>query len=209
MLHLVHLIGLIDLVDLLVHLVAHLVHLAELVHLLDLIHLVDLIELLQRLVVVQAAAIHGCCSRCRCGDMLLVPSPRVGVVVYARMSSKLVRTAEALGASWKLAAMRLFSCMSANVSRLMLETMESLVAQRALVRTWEVRAILIVLHNAHGHGHGSGGHRGALGSRLCVGEGVLLRRWRRRLCVRLLRLRVATLGVEELREHVKAGSLRG
>ena len=65
--------------------------------------------------------------------MGLVPSSGVGVVVNSRVPSQLIRTGKLLAASWELAGMRLLSCVSANVPGLVLEAVECLVAERALV----------------------------------------------------------------------------
>ena len=151
----------------LVHLV-HLLHVVHLIDLIDLVHLVELIEvahlaqlLLEQVRLVATVALDGSRSGSR-SDMLLVAATRVGVVVNARMSRKLVGSAKSLRASRKLASVWLLSCVRANVSRLVLETVECLIAQRALVRTRKIGSVFIlVLHggDAHGHCHGSAGHR--------------------------------------------------
>lgn len=152
------------------HLV-HLVHLLHVVHLIDLVHLVHLVELievahlaqllLEQMRLISTVALDGCRSGSR-SDMLLVAATRVGVVVDARVSCKLVGSAKSLRASRELASVRLLSSVRANVSRLVLESVECLVAQRALVRAREVGSVFVlVLHggDAHGHCHSSAGHR--------------------------------------------------
>ena len=65
----------------------------------------------------------------------LVSSPRVGVAMYPGMARELVGARELLAAAGELAGMRLLAGMGADVPGLVLEPMEGLVAQRALVRT--------------------------------------------------------------------------
>lgn len=67
--------------------------------------------------------------------LALVPTARVGVVVNARVTSQLIGAGELLAATGELASMRLLARVSANMSCLVFETMESLVTERALVRT--------------------------------------------------------------------------
>lgn len=143
----------------------HLVHLIHLVHLVDLVHLVELLHC--RIVV--HAGLHCCGRGLRRNTMLLVPATRVGVAVDARVARQLVGSAETLGAARELTGVRLLARVGANVSRLMLQTVEGLVAQRALVGSRQIRAVLVlVLHGAHGgHGHGRAGHR-----RRCAGGGL-------------------------------------
>jgi len=54
----------------------------------------------------------------------LVSSPRVWVIVNARVTRQFIRATESLGASWELAGMGLLSCVRPDVSRLMLEAVE-------------------------------------------------------------------------------------
>jgi len=54
----------------------------------------------------------------------LVSSPRIWVVVNARVTRQFIRATESLRASWKLAGMRLLSSVRPDVSRLMLEAVE-------------------------------------------------------------------------------------
>ena len=68
----------------------------------------------------------------------LVASTRVGVVVNSRVTGELVGSGELLAAARELAGMRLLTSVSANVSRLVLKTVEGLVAERALVRPREL-----------------------------------------------------------------------
>jgi len=95
------------------------------------------------------------------GDLVsfLVPSG-IGVIVNARMSSQLVGAAESLAASRELTSVRLFSCVSTNVSRLMFKSMEGPVAQGAFVRSRKVLPLFAVVlvgqssrHQADGGGH--------------------------------------------------------
>lgn len=65
----------------------------------------------------------------------LVASPRVRVVVNTGVAGELIRARELLAAAGELAGMRLLASVSADVSSLMLETVEGLVAERALVRS--------------------------------------------------------------------------
>lgn len=217
--HAVHAVELLHLVEL-----AHLVHLIHLVHL---VHLGKLVELLEGGVVVHAGLDGG--GGCGSRDMLLVAAARVGVVVYSRVARKLVGTAEALGAAGELAGVRLLAGVRPDVARLVLEAVEGLVAERALVGARQVGAVLVrVLHvDSHcRHGHGGGGHRRA---GLAVGLAGLLRRETGRGRAgrggggsgrgrgvgvaglrRGLNLRAA-LGVQQVREHVgwRAGAAEG
>lgn len=67
-----------------------------------------------------------------------VSSLGVGVVVYPRMTSQLVGAGELLATSGELASMGLLAGVSSNVPRLMLETVEGLVAHGTLVRSREL-----------------------------------------------------------------------
>ena len=65
------------------------------------------------------------------------------------MASQLVRPAEALGAAWELAAVRLFAGMCADVACLVFEAVEGLIAQRTFVGARQVWAVLVrMLHAA-------------------------------------------------------------
>lgn len=108
----------------------------------------------------------GCGSCSGGGGMLLVATSRVGVVVDARMAGQLIGTAEALCAARELAGVRLLASVSADVTSLVLEAVEGLVAQRTLVRTRQVRAHILLgrglsslLLRRHVGGHG--GHGGS------------------------------------------------
>ena len=97
------------------------------------------------------------------GGMLLVTASRVGVVVDARVTGQLVGTAEALCAARELAGVRLLASVSADVTGLVLEAVESLVAQRTLVRARQVRAHVLLRRGLSslflgGHLSGHGGH---------------------------------------------------
>lgn len=70
--------------------------------------------------------------------LALVSSSRVGVVVNPRVSSQLIRAGELLAAARKLAGMRLLSRVSADVSSLVLQAVEGLLAERALVGSREL-----------------------------------------------------------------------
>ncbi|KAJ8604929.1 hypothetical protein MRB53_041605 [Persea americana] len=115
-----------------------------------------------------AAAAAACCD--------LLPRRELGVVVYTRVTCQLIAAAEALGAAWKLTAVWLLAGVRADVAGLMFEAMESLFAERALVRSWQVCATLVLavgwamVDACHGHGRDSSGHVGRRileGSRLC------------------------------------------
>lgn len=155
----------------LVHLaqVVHLVHLVHLAHLRHLIKLVELVHLLQRGVMlrgVEEAGLGGSSGGSGSGSMLLVPSARVGVVVYPRVARQLVGATEALGAARELAGVRLLARVGADVSGLVLEAVEGLVAQRALVGARQVGTmVLVLLLHCVGHGgdSGSGGGHGRIG----------------------------------------------
>lgn len=194
----------------LVHLV-HVVDLLHLVHLVDLLQMIELIQLLEGGVVVHARLHRGgrCCRRC---DMLLVAASRVGVVVDARVSRQLVGSAEAFRAAWELAGVRLLARVSANVSRLVLESVEGLVAQRTLVRSRQVRAMLVLVdrdgwhrHGGASHGRRAGGIGGGGGG--CGRRGSRRRRVRRSAWSRgaggggLVKLRL--LRVQQRAKHVK------
>lgn len=66
--------------------------------------------------------------------LALVAASRVGVVMDSRVAGQLIRARELLTAARKLAGVRLLASVSADVSSLVLEAVEGLVAQRALVR---------------------------------------------------------------------------
>jgi len=83
--------------------------------------------------------------------LCLVTPSRVGVVVYPRVAGQLVGAGEAFGAAVELAGVRLLAGMGANVSGLMLETVEGFIAQGTLVGSGQILSVLAVL--AHGHGH--------------------------------------------------------
>ena len=66
--------------------------------------------------------------------LALVTTTRVGVVVDPRVPGQLVGARKLLGAARELAGMRLLAGVSADMSGLVLEAVEGLVAERALVR---------------------------------------------------------------------------
>ncbi len=82
--------------------------------------------------------------------LALVTTTRVGVVVDPRVPGQLVGARELLGAARELAGMRLLAGVSADMSGLVLEAVEGLVAERALVRARQL---------------GGGGSFGGLGGR--------------------------------------------
>lgn len=143
------------------HLV-HLPHLVHLVHLIHLVHLVDLIHLIELLHgwVVVHAGLHRCSRSLRRSTMLLVSATRVWVAVDARVARQFVGPAEPLRATRELAGVRLLASVCTNVSRLVLQTMEGLVAKRALVGSRQIRTVLVlILHRAHsGHSHSRSCH---------------------------------------------------
>jgi hypothetical protein len=112
--------------------VTHLAHLVHVVHLIDLMQLVDLIELLQGRVVIDAG-LHGGSGSGGGGDMLFVPATRVGVAVDAGVSRQLVGSTETFCTAGKLTGVWFLPRVGANVSGLMFEAVESLVAQGTLV----------------------------------------------------------------------------
>lgn len=80
------------------------------------------------------------------GDLMsLLVAARVGVIVNARVSGQLVGSAEALTTARELARMWLFSCMSANVSSLMFQTVEGSIAQGAFVRARKILPVVGVV----------------------------------------------------------------
>ena len=108
----------------------------------------------------------GCGSCSSGGGMLLVATARVGVVVNARVTSQLIGTTEALCAARELAGVGLLASVSADVTSLVLEAVEGLVAQRTLVRTRQVRAHILLRRGLSslllgGHVGSHGGHGGS------------------------------------------------
>ena len=81
------------------------------------------------------------------------------------MSGEFVGPAEALGAAWKLAHVRLLARVGANVSGLVLETMEGFGADRTLVRSRQILSWLFLLWwsilNGRRHQADAGGSHGA------------------------------------------------
>lgn len=75
--------------------------------------------LVRKLLVVEQTSLGSDCSS-RGRGMLLVTTTRVRVVVYPRVSGKLVRSAEALRAAGELASMWLLAGVGADVTSLML-----------------------------------------------------------------------------------------
>jgi hypothetical protein len=58
--------------------------------------------------------------------------------VNARVACELIRSRELLAAAGELAGVRLLSSVSADVSSLMLEAVEGLIAERALIRSGQL-----------------------------------------------------------------------
>jgi hypothetical protein len=74
--------------------------------------------------------------------LALVAPSRIGVVMNPRVSSQLVRARELLAASRELASVGLLSGVSADVSSLVLQAVECLLAERALVRSRELIGVI-------------------------------------------------------------------
>lgn len=70
--------------------------------------------------------------------LALGASPRVGVAVYPRVPRELVRARELLAASREVASVRLLASVRPDVPRLVLQTVEGLVTERALVGAWKL-----------------------------------------------------------------------
>lgn len=92
---------------------------------------------------------HGGILACRSGSsgsevLSLVAATRVGVVVNARVASKFVGTAEALGAAGELTSMRLLTGMGSNMTSLMFQAVESPVAKRTFIRTRQILTDLLI-----------------------------------------------------------------
>ena len=65
--------------------------------------------------------------------LALVAPPGVGVVVYPGVTGQLIGARELLATSRELASVRLLSSVSTDVTGLVLQTVEGLIAERALV----------------------------------------------------------------------------
>ena len=89
----------------------------------------------------------GCC----CEMLGLVVPSGIRVVVNSRMAGEFIGATEAFSAARELAGMRLLARMRANVSGLMLQTVESAVAERAFVRPREVLSYFAVCGTAAFH----------------------------------------------------------
>ena len=73
---------------------------------------------------------------CHGGHVVCLVTPsRVWVVVNPRVTSQLVRPAEAFCATWKRASVWLLSRVCSYVPCLVFQSVEALIAQRALVRS--------------------------------------------------------------------------
>ena len=82
-------------------------------------------------------------------DTLWVVSSTVGVRVDPGVTSQFVRPAEALCTAGKSAGMRLLSGVSPDMPRLVLETVECLVAQVTLVGTRHFTLALLLVGHVH------------------------------------------------------------
>jgi hypothetical protein len=103
--------------------------------------------------------------------MTLVAPARVGVVVYPRVTSKLVRARKLLRATRELASVRFLARMSTDMPSLMLEAMKGLIAERALVGARELIGVLRGLSSRQrpvglDDGDGGAGHFVGLSRRL-------------------------------------------
>ena len=105
----------------------------------------------------------------------LLISAGVGVVVYTRVASQLVRSTEALATSWELTGVRLLAGMRTDMSGLMLEAMKRSVAKRTLVGPRKVLSVFWI-HPMRSHRRG---HQAHSGSHSTIGRSVegLLIRW--------------------------------
>lgn len=84
--------------------------------------------------------------------------------MYSRVASEFIGAREALRASRESASVGLFTCVSADVTSLVLKAVEGLVAERALVRPGQILARLVlgllrgVLQQRSHEAHGGSGH---------------------------------------------------
>lgn len=87
--------------------------------------------------------------------------------------SELIRAGEAFCASWESAGVGLFSGVSSDVASLVLKTVESLIAERALVGPGQVLSSVVlgllrgVLQQRSHEAHGGSSHGGSSGCRGC------------------------------------------
>jgi len=95
-------------------------------------------------------------------SMLALAPSRVRVVVDSGVSGELVRARETFCATGESAGMGLLSRVSADVTGLVLQPVEGLVTEGALVRTGEVLARLLLglllLQEGSHEAHGSSSH---------------------------------------------------
>ncbi|KAF3921119.1 hypothetical protein ABW21_db0200314 [Orbilia brochopaga] len=101
------------------------------------------------------------------GMAALVTPSRVWIVVYSGMPGQFIGTAEAFGAAWKCACMRFFAGMGSDVAGLVLKSVETTTADRALVRPRHLLGLrfrsIVVFHDL--------GEVGDSGTRLCGNTG--------------------------------------
>lgn len=92
--------------------------------------------------------------------MRFVVTTRIGVVVYPRVAGQLIRTGKTLAAARELTGVWLFACVCADVASLVLEAVEGLITERALVRTRHFRcafrALFVHKQRAVGANEGTG-----------------------------------------------------
>lgn len=74
--------------------------------------------------------------------LCLVASSRVGVVVNPRVSSQFVRARKLLAAARELAGVGFLSSVGADVSSLVLKTVEGLLTERALVGSGQLIGVI-------------------------------------------------------------------
>lgn len=90
----------------------------------------------------------------------LVVASRVWIIMDSRVACEFIRSTEALCATRELAGVRLLAGVSANVSGLMLQTMECAVAQGTFVRSRKILTGLLVRRTRSLHQGGQQAYRG-------------------------------------------------
>jgi hypothetical protein len=89
--------------------------------------------------------LHHSCGDC-CGDGVLFIAPtRVGIAVYPRVPGELVGSAEAFRAARESTGVGLLARVGPDMTGLVLEAVEGLLAQRALVRPGQVLSLVFLL----------------------------------------------------------------